>query len=55
MYWSYCVGVCEKNCGWCFDYIFVSRRLADFIVDAYALFDVFGSDYCFVGLCVVLF
>ena len=53
-YWSYRAGAREKNRGWRLDYILASRRLADSIVDAYALPDVLGSDHCPVGLRVAL-
>jgi len=53
-YWSYRAGARENNRGWRLDYILASRRLADSIVDAYALPDVLGSDHCPVGLRVAL-
>ena len=45
-WWSYRMKARERNAGWRIDYFIVSNRLADKIVDAKILNDVYGSDHC---------
>ena len=44
----------ERNIGWRLDYFFVTPDLAPFIVDAFILPDVRGSDHCPAGLTLEL-
>lgn len=45
-WWSYRMKARERNAGWRIDYFLVSNRLADKIVEAEILNDVYGSDHC---------
>ena len=45
-WWSYITKARERNAGWRIDYFVVSDRLADDIVEADILDDIFGSDHC---------
>jgi exodeoxyribonuclease-3 len=45
-WWSYMAKVRERNIGWRIDYFIVSKRLADFLIEANIHCDVMGSDHC---------
>jgi len=51
-WWSYRIGVRERNVGWRIDYFLGSNRLTEKVSDAFILPDVFGSDHCPVGLVI---
>ena len=44
----------ERNIGWRIDYFFLSENLLPFIIDAFILPDVMGSDHCPIGLVMKL-
>ncbi|MGG0787139.1 exodeoxyribonuclease III [Peribacillus simplex] len=45
-WWSYMAKVRERNIGWRIDYFIVSKRLADYLLEANIHCDVMGSDHC---------
>lgn len=49
-WWSYRMKARERNAGWRIDYFIISNRLADKMIDAKILADVYGSDHCPVEL-----
>lgn len=49
-WWSYRRGVREKNIGWRIDYIIVSEKLGENVVDASIYSEIKGSDHCPIGL-----
>ena len=53
-WWSQVTSARERNIGWRLDYIFVSRNLLPYVVDADIHCDVYGSDHCPVSLTLSL-
>lgn len=53
-WWSYMFKSREKNVGWRIDYVIVSNRIADKIVEAKIYQEILGSDHCPVGLVINL-
>lgn len=49
-WWSYMLGVRERNIGWRIDYFLVSDRLQEFVRDAHIYSEILGSDHCPIGL-----
>jgi exodeoxyribonuclease-3 len=53
-WWSQVTNARERNIGWRLDYIFVSRDLLPYVVDADIHPNVLGSDHCPVSLTLAL-
>jgi exodeoxyribonuclease-3 len=53
-WWDVVSGARARNVGWRLDYIFVSRNLLPYVVDADIHTDVLGSDHCPVSLTLAL-
>jgi exodeoxyribonuclease III len=51
-WWSYRFKARERNIGWRIDYFCISHSLRPFLVDAFILKDVTGSDHCPVGIII---
>lgn len=53
-WWSYRFQAREKNVGWRLDYFFVSEDLLPYVVDAFIMTEVEGSDHCPIALLLKL-
>lgn len=53
-WWSYRMRARDRNVGWRIDYFLVSNSIAEQIVDARILSDIYGSDHCPVELSITL-
>ena len=49
-WWPYSFNARERNLGWRIDYVFVSKKLAPFLKEAFILRNVTGSDHCPIGI-----
>ncbi|MEK9156258.1 MAG: exodeoxyribonuclease III [Patescibacteria group bacterium] len=49
-WWPYMANARQRNLGWRIDYVFIQKLLANKLVDASMLNNVFGSDHCPVEL-----
>lgn len=53
-WWSYRKGVRARNIGWRIDYILLSHKLKDRLVDSFIFPEVVGSDHCPIGIEITL-
>jgi exodeoxyribonuclease-3 len=51
-WWSPFAGARERNIGWRIDYIFVSKKLMQYVTNAKIHPDIFGSDHCPVSIVI---
>jgi exodeoxyribonuclease-3 len=49
-WWSYMGRAREKNVGWRIDYFIISERFEEYLMGAFILPEIFGSDHCPVGI-----
>jgi exodeoxyribonuclease-3 len=49
-WWSQRSGARPRNIGWRIDYFFIDAQLKKWILNAFILTDIFGSDHCPIGL-----
>lgn len=52
-WWSYRKNVRTRNIGWRIDYILLSQRLKDKLVNSFIFSEVLGSDHCPIGIEII--
>lgn len=53
-WWSQRAGSRERNVGWRIDYVLASPKASEYVIDAYIMPNVLGSDHCPIGVDLVI-